>query len=106
MPPNLYSASILGVGKGREVRTILAGTRSPFSTSSPGFKKPVEKDGQEVFMPVSDAIHLVLDGALGFGALALTLSMMAARAVAFTCSVVHNVAKAGRLASRPSYDAL
>ena len=57
-------------------------------------------------MPVSDAIHLVLDGALGFGALALTLSMMAALAVWFTCSVVQNVTKAGRLASQPSYDAL
>jgi hypothetical protein len=57
-------------------------------------------------MPVSDAIHLVLDGALGFGAIALTLSMMAALAVWFTCSVVQNVAKAGRLVSRPGYDAL
>ena len=55
-------------------------------------------------MPVTDAINLVLDDALGFGALALTLSMTAALAVWFTCSVVQNVAKAGRLASRPSYD--
>jgi len=57
-------------------------------------------------MTVSDAIHLVLDDALGFGALALTLSMTAALAVWFTSFVVQNVAKAGRLASRPSYDAL
>ncbi len=57
-------------------------------------------------MTVSDAIHLMLDDALGFGALALTLSMTAAIAVWFTCSVVHHVAKAGRLASRPGYDAL
>lgn len=57
-------------------------------------------------MTVSDAIHLVLDDALGFGALALTLSMTAALAVWFTCSVVHHVAKAGHLTSRPGYDAL
>src|ERR687885_221254 len=57
-------------------------------------------------MTVSDAIHLVLDDALGFGALTLMLSMTAALTVWFTCSVVQNVAKAGRLASQPSYDAL
>ena len=57
-------------------------------------------------MPVSDAIHLALDDALGFGALALTLSMMLALAIWFACSIAQNVAKAGRRASRPSYDAL
>ncbi len=57
-------------------------------------------------MPVLDSIHLALDDALGFGALALTLSMTLALAVWFACSVAQNVAKAGRRASRPSYDAL
>ncbi len=55
-------------------------------------------------MPVSDAIHLA--DALGFAALALTLSMTVALAIWFACSVVQNVAKAGRRASRPSYNAL
>ena len=57
-------------------------------------------------MPVVDAIYLALDGALGFGALALTLSMMAALAVWLACAIAQNVAKIGRRASRPSYDAL
>jgi hypothetical protein len=57
-------------------------------------------------MPVLDSIHLALDDALGFGALTLTISMMIALAVWFACSVAENVAKAGRRAFRPSYDAL
>jgi hypothetical protein len=57
-------------------------------------------------MSVLDAIHLALDDALGFGALALTVSMTAALAVWFACSVAENVAKVGQRAFRPSYDAL
>ena len=57
-------------------------------------------------MSVLDAIHLALDDALGFGALALTVSMMAGLAVWFALSFVENVAKVGRRISRPSYDAL
>ncbi len=57
-------------------------------------------------MSVLDAIHLTLDDALGFGALALTVSMMAGLAVWFALSFVENVAKVGRRISRPRYDAL
>jgi hypothetical protein len=57
-------------------------------------------------MSVLDAIHLTLDDALGFGALALTVSMLAGLAVWFALSFVENVAKVGRRISRPSYDAL
>ena len=91
---------------GLGARTIITGTGVPFSTSSLRFRTSVERDSQEVFMPVLDSIHLALDDALGFGALALTISMMVALAVWFACSVAENVAKAGRRAFRPSYDAL
>lgn len=57
-------------------------------------------------MSVLDAIHLTLDDALGFGALALTVSMLAGLAVWFALSFVENVAKVGHRISRPSYDAL
>jgi hypothetical protein len=57
-------------------------------------------------MSVLDAIHLTLDDALGFGALALTVSMLAGLAVWFALSFVENVAKVGRRISRPSYEAL
>jgi hypothetical protein len=57
-------------------------------------------------MSVLDALHLTLDDALGFGALALTVSMLAGLAVWFALSFVENVAKVGRRISRPSYDAL
>ena len=91
---------------GPGARTILTGTGVPFSTSSLRFQKSVERDSQEVFMPVLDSIHLALDDALGFGALTLTISMMVALVVWFAYSVVENVAKAGRRALQPSYDAL
>jgi hypothetical protein len=57
-------------------------------------------------MPVLDSIHLALDDALGFGALALTILMMVALVVWFARSVAENVAWAGRWAFRPSYDSL
>jgi hypothetical protein len=91
---------------GHGARTILTGTGVPFSTSSLRFRKSLERDSQEVFMPVLDSIHLALDDALGFGALALTISMMIALVVWFARSVAENVAKAGRRAFRPSYDSL
>jgi hypothetical protein len=91
---------------GHGIRTILMGTGVPFSTSSLRFQKSVKRDSQEVFMPVLDSIHLALDDALGFGALTLTISMMVALVVWFAYSVVENVAKAGRRALQPSYDAL
>ena len=53
-------------------------------------------------MPVLDSIHLALDDALGFGALALTILMMVALFVWFARSVAENVA----WAERPSYDSL
>ena len=57
-------------------------------------------------MPVLDSIYPALDDALGFVALTLTIAMMVALAVWFAYSVAENVAKAGRRAFRPSYDAL
>jgi hypothetical protein len=57
-------------------------------------------------MPVLDLIRPAIDDALGFGALALTVLMMAGLAVWFALSVVENVASVRRRVPRPSYDAL